>query len=100
LAAERSLSERVADVETYPIRRDSVEVEDKAAVMKRITARVTDEYDDVTTLDGVRVGLEDGWFLLRASGTQPLVRVTAEARDADRAEEIFETARSLLDREH
>jgi phosphoglucosamine mutase len=98
LAAERPLTERVAAVETYPIRRDSVEVEDKAAVMARITERVTDEYDDVTTLDGVRVGLEDGWFLLRASGTQPLVRVTAEARDGDRAGEIFETARSLLDR--
>jgi len=96
LAGERSLADRVADVETYPIQRDSIEVADKAAVMERITDAVTDEYDDVTTLDGVRVGLEDGWFLLRASGTQPLVRVTAEARDADRAETLFETARSMV----
>ena len=98
LAGERSLADRVADVETYPIQRDSIEVADKAAVMERITDAVTDEYDDVTTLDGVRVGLEGGWFLLRASGTQPLVRVTAEARDADRAGELFETARSIVDR--
>jgi len=98
LAGKRSLADRVADVETYPIRRDSIDVADKTTVMERISGFVTDEYDDVTTLDGVRVGFGDGWFLLRASGTQSLVRVTAEARDPDRADALFETARSIVDR--
>lgn len=97
LAAERPLAERAADIETYPIRRTSVEVEDKQAVMDRVRAAVDDRYDDVSTLDGVRVDRGDGWFLLRASGTQPLVRVTAEARKADRAEDIFGEATALLD---
>ena len=52
--------------------------------------------DDVETLDGVRVGTDDGWFLIRASGTQPLVRITAEARDPGRADELLEEARELL----
>jgi phosphoglucosamine mutase len=97
LDADRSLEERIADVPTYPIRRDSVEVTDKAAVMDRVREQVLSEYDDVTTLDGVRVDLGDAWFLLRASGTQPLVRVTAEAREADRADEVLATARGCLD---
>ncbi|WP_254545547.1 phosphoglucosamine mutase [Halomarina pelagica] len=96
LAAERPLSERVADVPSYPIRRASVEVADKRATMDDVRERVTARYDDVTTLDGVRVDLGDAWFLLRASGTQPLVRVTAEARDEERTEEVFEEARELL----
>ncbi|WP_459194579.1 phosphoglucosamine mutase [Halosimplex sp. J119] len=96
LAAERPLADRVADVETYPIRRDSIETDEKAAVMDRVSERVLAEYDDVTTLDGVRVDLGDAWFLLRASGTQPIVRITAEARDEDRAEEVFAEARDLL----
>ena len=96
LAAERPLAERVAEIDAYPIRRDSVEVEDKAAVMDRVQARVAEAYDDVTTIDGVRVELDGGWFLLRASGTQPLVRVTAEAREESRADEIRETATDLL----
>ncbi|MFC7156463.1 phosphoglucosamine mutase [Halomarina halobia] len=96
LAAERPLSERVADVPSYPIRRASVEVADKRATMDDVRERVTARYDDVTTLDGVRVDLGDAWFLLRASGTQPLVRITAEARDEERTEEVFEEARELL----
>ncbi|MFC7140159.1 phosphoglucosamine mutase [Halosimplex aquaticum] len=96
LAAERPLADRLADVETYPIRRDSVETDEKGAVMERVSERVLAEYDDVTTLDGVRVDLGDAWFLLRASGTQPIVRITAEARDDDRAEEVFAEARDLL----
>ena len=96
LDADRPLSDRIAEVPTYPIRRDSVAVEGKAAVMERVRERVLEEYDDVTTLDGVRVDLGDAWFLLRASGTQELVRVTAEAREADRADAVLSTARELL----
>ena len=96
LASERPLTDRAAEVDTYPIRRDSVETDEKTAVMERVSARVTDEYADVSTLDGVRVDLGDGWFLLRASGTQPLVRITVEARDADRADAVFEEARAVL----
>jgi phosphoglucosamine mutase len=99
LDAERPLGERAAEVPTYPIRRESIETDEKAAVMDRIREAVAAGYDDadVSRLDGVRVDRGDGWFLLRASGTQPLVRVTAEARDADRADELRETALSLVE---
>jgi len=98
LAAERPLAERRRDLATYPIRRASREVGDKHAVMERVREHVAGTYDDVSTLDGVRVDLGDGWFLLRASGTEPLVRITAEARKKARAEEVFEEARAVLDR--
>ena len=96
LAAERPLADRIAEIDTYPIRRDAVETDEKTAVMERVGERVHAEYDDVTTLDGVRVDLGDAWFLLRASGTQPLVRITAEARDESRAGVVFTEARELL----
>jgi phosphoglucosamine mutase len=97
LAAERPLADRIADVETYPLRRDNVETDAKAAVMERVRERVLDAYDDVETLDGVRADLGDGWFLLRASGTEPLIRITAEARESDRAAAIAAEARDHLD---
>jgi phosphoglucosamine mutase len=97
LAAERPLTERAGALPSYPLRRGSVEVAEKGAVMERVRERTLAAFDSVTTLDGVRVETDDGWFLLRASGTQPLVRVTAEAREAERMEELFETARGLVD---
>ncbi|WP_018257224.1 phosphoglucosamine mutase [Halomicrobium katesii] len=96
LHAEESLRERVAAVPDYPIRRESIAVEDKRAVVDRLADRITAEYDDVATLDGVRVDLGDAWFLVRASGTQPLVRITAEARDEERARDAFEIARDAV----
>jgi phosphoglucosamine mutase len=97
LASERPLGERVADVPEYPIRRDSIEVDDKACVMDRVREAILAADDEVDTLDGVRVDAGDGWYLVRASGTQPLVRITAEARDAGRADELFEEARDAVE---
>ena len=96
LAADRPLDERAAEIETYPIRRANVETTEKAAVMSRVEERVLAEYDDVRTLDGVRADCGDAWFLVRASGTQPLVRITAEAREKTRAGEVFESAREIV----
>jgi phosphoglucosamine mutase len=96
LAADRPLDERAAETETYPIRRANVETTEKSAVMDRVEERVLARYDDVRTLDGVRADLGDAWFLARASGTQPLVRITAEAREKARAEEVFETVREIV----
>jgi len=58
---------------------------------------VTDAFTDVSTLDGVRAETDDGWFLLRASGTQPLIRVTAETRDETAADRLLERATSLVE---
>ena len=97
LAAIEPLADRVAAIEQYPIRRDSVRSDAKAATMEAVTAAVLERYETVSTLDGVRVETDDGWFLIRPSGTQPLVRLTAEARDPGTADELLAAARSLVD---
>lgn len=90
------LAEQVAAIDQYPTRREAVEIDDKEAVMDRVREAVLDRYAEVETTDGVRVDLGDAWFLVRASGTQPLVRLTAEAREGDRADAVFETVRALV----
>ena len=47
---------------------------------------------DVIDIDGIRVELEDGWVLVRPSGTEPIIRITAEAREAKRVEELISIA--------
>ncbi len=98
IVADRGpLSELVADVDTYPIRRTSIETVEKDAVIDRVRRTILEGYDDVDTLDGVRVDAGDGWFLVRESGTEPLVRVTVEARDVERAETLYEEATGIVE---
>jgi phosphoglucosamine mutase len=91
------LSALVDEVPTYETRRENVHTANKTAVMDRVSERLTGAYDDVLTLDGVRVDADGGWFLVRASGTEPLVRITAEARDADTAARLRAEARRVVD---
>ena len=59
-------------------------VEDAAAVMAAIEKEYADR-DGVTVdhLDGLTVTHDDWWFNVRPSNTEPLLRLNAEAADAD-----------------
>ena len=96
VAAAGSLAELVDALPSYPIRRDSVRTEAKRAVLEQVAETAREQFTDVSTLDGIRVETDAGWFLVRASGTEPLVRITAEAREEADAEMLFDTARSLV----
>ncbi|SEP27984.1 phosphoglucosamine mutase [Halogranum amylolyticum] len=94
-----SLDAQVDEIATYPLLRENREVEGKYDVIARIEEAVTAAYDDeqVETIDGVHVQTDEGWFLIRASGTQPLVRVKAQARSEADAEELLASALEFLD---
>ncbi|KXB05119.1 hypothetical protein AKJ48_00195 [candidate division MSBL1 archaeon SCGC-AAA261O19] len=47
--------------------------------------------------DGVRVVLEDGWFIVRPSGTEPIFRCFSEAQTEERAEELVEEGMQALE---
>jgi len=48
-------------------------------------------------IDGLRLELEGGWVLVRPSGTEPVVRITAEARGVEEARSLLLKARSLVE---
>ena len=95
--ARSPLSTLVEAIDTYPIRRASVRTDDRAAAMTRVERRVRARYDDVDTTDGLRVETDDGWFLIRPSGTEPLVRVTVECRDHSQVGDRLEATTDLVE---
>ncbi|MFW5937494.1 MAG: phosphoglucosamine mutase, partial [Halanaeroarchaeum sp.] len=97
VARNGPLSDTVAAVGAYPTYRDAVPVDDREATVNRVERVLRERFEPVDDTDGIRVATDDGWFLVRASGTQPLVRVTAEAETETRAEKLFEEARSIVD---
>jgi phosphoglucosamine mutase len=57
------------------------------------------QYTDYATIDGVRLALKTGWLLLRASGTEPLLRLTVEGESEVAAEEITQKASALINQQ-
>lgn len=82
-----------------PMKKLKVEVpdEEKFRVVERLKEKYSSEFGKVTTIDGVRVDLDRGWFLVRASNTEPVVRVTIEAESE---EEIARIEKRVLDDLH
>ncbi|MBV0924348.1 phosphoglucomutase/phosphomannomutase family protein [Halomicroarcula limicola] len=53
--------------------------------------------ENVNTVDGFKIGLADGtWVLVRPSGTEPKLRVYAEASSEERLDELLSAGRELV----
>jgi phosphomannomutase/phosphoglucomutase len=88
--SDRTLSEMVADfpvyVSTAEIRIDVTE-EQKWEVVDAAVKHFKSTHE-VIDVDGARVLFGDGWALMRASNTQPVIVARFEARTKDRLDEI------------
>jgi phosphomannomutase/phosphoglucomutase len=62
--------------------------DEREAMLEAIEAHAAAADAEVTTIDGHRLDFGDGWVLARESGTEPLVRVYAEAPSRERAETL------------
>ena len=98
---DSSLDEFVAAVPEFPIRREKIECLNrlKPIVMKRIQEKydtVIKNVTDVTLVDGIRFELENGWILVRPSGTEPIIRITVEGRRDEDVDELMEMGKTLV----
>lgn len=73
--------------------------EKKEKVMKRVVKRVKKEYDQYSSLDGVKIKVsERSWMLIRPSGTEPVIRCFSESKSEKRARKIVEKGLGLIKR--
>lgn len=95
VSARGRLSEQLDDIPEYPMNRGSVPGE--ASLMLEVEASLASLPEAaVSREDGLRLGFSDGWLLVRPSGTEPKIRITAEARTEARAAELYRAAESAI----
>ncbi|MHC1637399.1 MAG: phosphoglucosamine mutase [Candidatus Nezhaarchaeales archaeon] len=102
LKSGSGLDDLLKDIPNYPQIRENFPCpeESKEKVMRIIEEeleRVIGDVSDVWTYDGVRVNRKSGaWILVRASGTEPKIRLYAEAKDSSELKDIAERGRNLI----
>jgi len=88
IASEWDIAKEIDAMPSYPVIRKSYPCENAAEIFSALGA--------ISPTDGIRVSRDGGWFLIRASGTEPKIRVTAEGRDRTKAREMFEKGVKLV----
>jgi len=56
------------------------------AVLGRLMAKFSNER--INTIDGLRIDFAEGWVHMRKSNTEPIIRIYAEAKTAEKANEL------------
>jgi phosphoglucosamine mutase len=85
----------VDELPAYPMVRGMAACsnERKEAVMVKIGNGLK-EMGEVSSIDGIRVDTKEGWILVRPSGTEPKIRITAEARN--NVENLYARAEKIV----
>ena len=89
---ERTLSELKAEIPVYystPEMRMEAENDEMKFMISNKAVEYFSQHYDCITVDGVRIKFGDGWGLVRASNTQPVIVCRFEANTPERRDEIM-----------
>ena len=90
---EKKLSELVEEVPDYSLVKTKLKVEKKEKLMEKIKKEIKENVD---LTDGIKIFLDDAWVLIRPSGTEPIIRIYAEAKNETRAKQLAEKYKNFL----
>ncbi len=89
------IADEIPAFESTPEIRVEATDEDKFEIVDKLAADFKNEYD-VIDIDGARVLFGDGWGLVRASNTQPVLVLRFEAKTKERLTEIIDVFKGKL----
>lgn len=108
--ADKPLDELVADLlnEVGPVHYTRLDLRlsrpiQKERLVKELAETAPEEIsgisvNDINTMDGIKYLLEDdSWLLIRPSGTEPVLRIYAEASEPERVKALLDHGRSIAE---
>jgi phosphoglucosamine mutase len=95
MAKRQKLSRLLDEIPSYPLLRGSVSGD--GVEMGELTSKLEAmEPLSVSALDGIKLTFDDGWLLVRASGTEPKMRVTVEAKSRARGRNLYDEVVTII----
>jgi phosphomannomutase len=94
----QKLSEAVKELPSRLFERIEIQCSDetKFQVINKIKEKALKTYKNTDTIDGVKIVFPDSWALIRASNTSPILRLSIEARDQKRLDELKKEMTKLI----
>jgi phosphoglucosamine mutase len=96
LVADGIFYKLVDEIPTYPIERVKIPCQqhEKEKIMEGL--KKTLKGTDYSEVDGIRIEYDFGWVLIRPSGTEDFVRITAEAKTQARLDELLKRGKDWI----
>jgi phosphomannomutase len=92
----KTISQLVGDIGGYYMIKDKFAVEHSQVQQILESAKNEFAYALVSNIDGYRFTFQDGWLHIRASNTEPIVRVIVEAKDQPTAQRYIIQTKALI----
>lgn len=89
--AGTSVAKLIAELPSYFLRKEKIPCPEPLMedVLIDLERRLTPAADKAVTIDGLKLYRNNGWVLIRRSGTEPLLRAFAEAKDRVTADRLL-----------
>ena len=96
-----TLNEFISEVPKFITLRENIHCSNKikTKIVKIIEEKMKNVFPSLiesSIVDGPRISLENGWILIRASGTEPIIRLTVEGESLKIANSILERGVKLI----
>jgi len=94
---QRSVSELIEEIPRYYMIQEKVKFPRERFPSLEENLKRKFRKDELNFLDGVRINLKEGWIHIRASGTEPVIRIISEARTKEKAQALHNLALEYLE---
>jgi len=97
----KPLSDIADEITSYPFKYLKFKIDDKKKfkIMKSLIQKLKKEHKNANTMDGIRIDFDNGFVLIRASNTSPIIRLTIEADTEKDLAEIQSKFTSIINEE-
>ncbi len=99
----KTISQLVSDIPSYQMIKTKMPCPQELALpaiekVKQHYLALKAESVQIDTRDGIRIDLPEGWVQLRASNTEPIIRIIAESTDQATSRRLIDEVQNLFNR--